>query len=236
MSKHDIAVVADLHGHFPEIEPSNVLYVAGDICDRESDWEVFKRWCNYLVENETVMSIGWIPGNHDIHIDENTNIAGHFPRVINLCSSPPVVTAGPKINTIATGFCWTFCGNAPMLSFVWRYMTYYLSEIHKRVNNIRWIDYGFYEKDMPVSILVSHGPPAGILDKNRAGESCGTPGLFGWAQDHGIRYILCGHIHERGGRYETHDNITTVNASRSTMYLDYSEELGKCVISGSRWK
>lgn len=53
-----------------------------------------------------------------------------------------------------------------------------------------------------VNVLVSHGPPLGILDHNAYGERCGCPTIRS-ALDYGTIPVpdvyLCGHIHESNG-------------------------------------
>lgn len=56
-----------------------------------------------------------------------------------------------------------------------------------------------------VDVLVSHGPPAGILDINQEGVSSGCSSMRN-ALDYGNlpipNYFLCGHIHESHGVYQ----------------------------------
>jgi Icc-related predicted phosphoesterase len=232
---HDVAVVSDLHGFFPKIESANLLIVAGDLCDRIQDEFKFVRWVEQLIANNVICAAQFIPGNHDINVDDTEHLGHADGLIANVCAGPYWFNLSNKrhpkgFKIAATGFSWTFCGNAPMLELIWARMTPYLDKIKRKVKSIPKIDLDGAD----ASFLVAHGPPAGILDKNSSGESCGTPGLFEWACNNGISHILCGHIHEQGGKYETHDGITVINAARATMYMDFQEG-GLCVISGSRW-
>lgn len=52
-----------------------------------------------------------------------------------------------------------------------------------------------------VNVMVSHGPPYGVLDRNARGQRCGSVALRHWLQDRGesVKACLVGHIHEAGG-------------------------------------
>jgi len=65
-----------------------------------------------------------------------------------------------------------------------------------------------------VQILLSHGPPAGILDMTLEGDSCGcTEMLQRLPELKELKLIVCGHIHEARGIFEGADGQKIVNAS-----------------------
>lgn len=45
-------------------------------------------------------------------------------------------------------------------------------------------------------ILITHGPPYGILDVNAKGEHCRCPSLSSRIQEVKPKQLICGHIHE----------------------------------------
>jgi Icc-related predicted phosphoesterase len=47
-----------------------------------------------------------------------------------------------------------------------------------------------------VDVVVSHGPPYGILDRNREGQPCGSHALRDWIEEHQPKICVFGHIHE----------------------------------------
>ena len=61
-------------------------------------------------------------------------------------------------------------------------------------------------------ILVTHGPPQGVRDRNRRGDICGCRDLFDRVMRVKPRLHVFGHIHESAGRSDI-DGITFVNAS-----------------------
>lgn len=61
-------------------------------------------------------------------------------------------------------------------------------------------------------ILVTHAPPKGILDKSKAGESCGSEYLLNRVKEVTPKMHLFGHIHESYGTMES-EGIRFVNAA-----------------------
>jgi Icc-related predicted phosphoesterase len=51
-----------------------------------------------------------------------------------------------------------------------------------------------------IDILISHTPPYGILDKNYKGMHCGSVSLRNIMHRVDPQYLICGHIHECGGK------------------------------------
>jgi len=73
-----------------------------------------------------------------------------------------------------------------------------------------------YWKNAPsnVDVLVTHGPPSGILSNNIEGEDCGCPYLRDYILRHRPRIHCFGHIHEASGVQVDKDlGVTYVNAS-----------------------
>jgi Icc-related predicted phosphoesterase len=61
-------------------------------------------------------------------------------------------------------------------------------------------------------ILITHGPPEGILDRNNWGEHCGCRDLLDRVMEVSPRLHVFGHIHEAAGRLDI-GGTTFVNAS-----------------------
>lgn len=61
-------------------------------------------------------------------------------------------------------------------------------------------------------VLITHGPPAGILDRTNRGELVGCRDLFDRVWEVRPRLHVFGHIHEAAGRADI-DGTTFVNAS-----------------------
>lgn len=63
-----------------------------------------------------------------------------------------------------------------------------------------------------IDVLVTHGPPAGVLDRTAAGADVGCADLLDAVRRVRPRLHVFGHIHEGYGRFER-DGTTFVNAS-----------------------
>jgi len=61
-------------------------------------------------------------------------------------------------------------------------------------------------------VLVSHSPPKGILDVSSGGLSLGSVAVRETIERKMPRLIVCGHIHESGGKTETFEETVVVNA------------------------
>jgi Icc-related predicted phosphoesterase len=63
------------------------------------------------------------------------------------------------------------------------------------------------------NIIVSHGPPYGIGDPSREGESVGSKALLKRMDElPNLQLVVCGHLHSGYGTYK-HKDITVVNAA-----------------------
>lgn len=66
--------------------------------------------------------------------------------------------------------------------------------------------YGLIPNDL--DILISHGPPYGILDENGIGQSCGSHSLLDKIIQCKPKHVIFGHIHpSRGWSEKTKENI-----------------------------
>ena len=71
-----------------------------------------------------------------------------------------------------------------------------------------------------LDILVTHGPPQGILDTVGRGHHAGCPQLLKRVQLVQPQYHVFGHIHEEGGKLVAQGRTTFVNAAQDVMVLD----------------
>ena len=87
-----------------------------------------------------------------------------------------------------------------------------------------------------LDILVTHGPPLGILDTVGRDQHAGCPQLLKRVQVVQPQYHFFGHIHEAGGQQMTRDSTTFVNAAQHVMVLDISPRLAAHVGDGPAQK
>ncbi len=204
-----IDCVSDLHGFYPELSGGDLLIIAGDLTSRDipEQYGDFVKW-QYQQKYKKII---FIAGNHDVYIEKRADlyIDGCDPdgKVIYLQDSG---TEFEGLKIWGSPWTKTFPGmNPKCMAFT---LDMYESLLPK---------WNLIPDD--VDILVTHGPPYGILD------GCGEYGAC--AGDVNLRQELeqrikpklhiFGHIHENGGKqiifkrpgYGTENNTICINAS-----------------------
>lgn len=173
-----ITAISDLHGHYPELPGGDLLIVAGDLTarDKVSEHIDFARWLSHQNYRKIVV----VAGNHDGQYEE-AHMAAAFlscePSAVYLEDSGTTFE-GYKI----WGMPWTptFCD--------WHFM----AGPEKRKEKCDLIPHD-------IDILVTHGPPYGILDQESGGEHCGCRFLRSTIERIQPRLHIFGHIHEGYG-------------------------------------
>ncbi len=169
--------VADLHGEYPKLEGGDLLIVAGDLTgsDQYQQYIDFYGW----LDDQDYKKKVFIGGNHDKNI-EYIGWAEEY-----LCDSGTEfdglkIWGSPWTNTFdgINPHCTAFTGDEKLLAS----------------------KFALIPDD--IDILVTHGPPYGILDKTRRGSHVGSIELL--AHLNRIRPLLhvYGHIHEGYGQIE----------------------------------
>ncbi|MBM4076482.1 MAG: serine/threonine protein phosphatase [Planctomycetes bacterium] len=72
-------------------------------------------------------------------------------------------------------------------------------------------------------VLVSHSPPFGILDSTSRGKSVGSVAVRDAILLYPPRLLVCGHVHESGGKSTRVQNTTVINAGPEGMIFDTKE-------------
>jgi Icc-related predicted phosphoesterase len=212
-----IDCISDLHGHYPELEGGDLLIVAGDLTSRNTIYEhaEFLGWLNSQNYKKRI----FIAGNHDNNVDKKFD---WDESIVYLCDSGtdfeceedlPCNFCGEKNKCAHTSICqkpikkklkiwgspWTplFDGVDP------RCTAFMLPEAELEAK------FALIPDD--VDILVTHGPPFGILDWNAKGRLCGSQSLFERARSlKSLKLHVFGHIHEAYS-FITPDNLKVVN-------------------------
>jgi len=68
------------------------------------------------------------------------------------------------------------------------------------------------------AVLVSHSPPYGILDVSSRGHHLGSHAVRRLIENKAPRLVVCGHIHESGGRIDKLGETVVVNAGPNGIY------------------
>ena len=198
-----ICCISDLHGNLPELDSSDLLIIAGDICpnkygtrNRNLDADFQYNWCNQIflpwlsnVKAKTKV-VCW--GNHDF-VGEGYRL----PFVTDNCETI-VLSNSVKI-----------------------WCTPYSLEFYNWAFNCDEETLSRFTETIPqdVDIIVSHGPPKGFGDKTLRGERVGSIAMYDAIIKYKPKLFVTAHIHEDYGLFQYH-GTTIVNAS--LLDLSYS--------------
>lgn len=190
-----IIATADTHGLHDHVElpAADVLIVAGDICPmgEMQDVYVFGQWLRRLPHTHKIV----IAGNHDRPFQENqmeaiNALIGNDPTIHYLQDSA-ITVDGIKFY----GSPWT-----PTF-YNWHFMANRGEELQEKWSKI----------PEDVDVLITHGPPAGILDIV-SGVPQGCADLLDQIKVIRPKFNIFGHIHEGYGE-RLISGVTFINAS-----------------------
>lgn len=182
-----LVAIADTHGHYPKLPEGDVLVHAGDgtMMGTEEEIRELDDWFSTL----TFKHIIYVPGNHDF-LFEIENILRNAIVLIN----QQVVIDGIKF--WGSPYCPTFGA--------WAFM--------KSDNELNTI-WQCIPDD--VNVLITHGPPRGMLDRTVAHATVGSLSLLDRVREVKPKYHIFGHIHEAyGNQYNRRTlfaNVSIVN-------------------------
>lgn len=189
-----LTLISDTHGQHDQLnlQGSDMLIHAGDICNRGSESEVvaFLNW----FKNQNYKHKIFIAGNHDWFFERATieQIQEIIPKEVIYLKDSGVCIDG--INIWGSPIQPTF--------FDWAF------------NRDRGAAIDNHWQLIPknTDILITHGPPFGILDQTMRGEAVGCEMLFKKVNEIKPKLHVFGHIHEGYGLIDK-ENTTFVNAS-----------------------
>jgi Icc-related predicted phosphoesterase len=152
----------------------------------------------------------WIPGNHDIGVDNAT--FGSIPGCTGILQQT-VEFHGFRLYGVSMCPCY----DAPFLAAQWDYMT--ADPVMERAA------YDFE----PVDIVVSHCPPFACLDSGGSvpgGGSVpiGSRALLDYIRKHAPRLVICGHVHEARG-YARIGRTEIVNVAATWRIIEIEPEV-----------
>jgi len=182
-----IDCISDLHGFTPPLPGGDVLIIAGDCTasDKITQWIKFYDWFQTLNYKMKIL----VPGNHDGILSQCAS--GEAKEILDY------VTGEEEFYTLLSdcsfeykglkfyGSPWTpeFCN--------WHFMKQRGPDIKKVWDMI----------PLDTDILITHGPPKGILDlaedPEHKLEQCGCNSMRRHIDDlPNLKYVLFGHIHD----------------------------------------
>jgi Icc-related predicted phosphoesterase len=189
-----IIAISDTHGKHRDliIPDGDVLVHAGDISSRGTKQQVID-FLEWFVEQNHVHKI-FIAGNHDFLFEqaEFDEISRIIPDGIMYLNDSSVVINGFK-----------FWGS-PITPWFnnWAFNRDRGADIKKHWDLI----------PNDTDVLITHGPPVGILDQTFYGKRTGCEDLLSRVHQVKPKYHIFGHIHEQYGNV-TKAETTFVNAS-----------------------
>jgi Icc-related predicted phosphoesterase len=162
----------------------DVFVHCGDFSDLGEPEAVddFCRWLEALPHSHRFV----VPGNHDLTFDPRMNPDGHRAVWAQLESTGAVLLIDREV-TLPSGV--RLYGSPWTVEFGgWAFM-----EPDQELS-ARW-------KPIPsgLDVLVTHGPPLGVLDRNHWNQPCGSESLARRVTQAKPRHHVFGHIHEAFG-------------------------------------
>jgi Icc-related predicted phosphoesterase len=200
-----ITIVSDTHGLHNQLQlpGGDLLIHAGDVTARGNETEVvqFLEW----FKNQKYTHKIFIAGNHDWFFENETAeyIQSLIPKEVTYLNDSGICIDGYLIwgsPIQPTFFNWAFNRNRG-------------DEINKHWQLI----------PKNTDILITHGPPFGILDQTLRGEKVGCEMLLEKVNEVQPKLHVFGHIHEGYGMIKK-ENSTFVNASVLDIGYRYKNE------------
>ena len=199
-----IAACSDLHSHEIEVPKCDLLICAGDLTldGNHRQLERFVEWLNEQPAKHKV----FIAGNHDTYLERYPVLVKELlAKTRNIYYLEDKLLAISELNNLRIyGYPWT-----PRYGR-WNFMLERGSDELTR----KW-------SRLPdkLDILVTHGPPAGILDYSPRGQNVGDEDLGHFVKKTKPRYHIFGHIHYSHGILET-EHTTYMNVAICDERLD----------------
>ncbi len=186
--------ISDTHGqhHNLNLPPTDILIHAGDISKRGGLNEVLD-FLDWFVQQEATHKI-FIAGNHDFFFERasEAEVKAILPGSITYLHNSGVEINGLKI--------W----GSPITPWFYDWA----------FNRQRGVDINKYWQRIPddIDMLITHGPPFGIMDRTHRNEEVGCEDLLRKVQEIQPKLHVFGHIHEGYGVKQL-DGTTYINAS-----------------------
>lgn len=193
-----ICCISDFHGQLNfKVPDCNLLLIAGDICGASqlTHQAAYTNGAFYKflleIKERINCPVVLVPGNHDRIFQEALHMVPKLPNC-DVLIDKPLNLCGYKIY----GTPWQ------PIFFDWAF-NLSESELERKWSLI----------PDDTEILVLHGPPHGILDKNLQGEHCGSPSLAKRCDEvKSLKLVVFGHIHCSRGVLEK-NGVIYVNAA-----------------------
>jgi len=189
-----IMATADMHGDLPKVPKCDLLLIAGDICPTSNHAPGYQRqWLNHKLRR-------WINRGYAEHV---VAVAGNHDRVFAL-GEPPEAMPWTYLEGEEATVCGLRIWGGPWTPPIHDFWVFQADQEQARQ---RWarIPEG-------LDILISHGPPYGILDEDENDEPQGDKALRDAILRARPKMVVFGHIHTTQAIVER-DGIIYANVS-----------------------
>ena len=172
-----LVVISDTHHKHTKVKvpKGDVLIHCGDFMGsslNEKHFYDFLTWFGGQPHKHKLL----VPGNHDGILERNAYQA-YFHHISNLNINLMLLNTIVIDGVSFSGYCYT----KPFNNWFFQ----------EDKDYARWI--------RPCDVLITHGPPYGVNDKNTNGSHCGSKYLSEWVAKNKPKYHFHGHIHETYG-------------------------------------
>lgn len=231
-----IVAVSDVHGLWDEINypQGDVLVLAGDIC-RDYTWgnhdidgtlqyhkdlDELDSFFGKLKKQIGYKAIIMIAGNHDFCFEKHTDAGDKLTNAFYLEDSSVTIDGIKYYGSPWTPWFWDWAFNFPNHN-----ENFFRARAHARK---RW-------EAIPddTNVLITHGPPEGILDRTSTGLTVGDQYLheriLDLSEKGNLKLHIFGHIHDSYGM-EKYYGIQFVNAAQCASHDSIANEPHEIII------
>lgn len=228
-----ILAMSDIHTNFdePKFAPgswpqADLIIIAGDLCVRGKLWDgiaidgwlykVMYHWGWYREDRKPVWCI---PGNHDIGYPD----PGQDGSAFNTTAARTLEYRRRDFGGLSFyGVPLTTAYLMPELATQWVHMT------NDPAKEAMAFDFE------PVDVVVSHGPPYGVLDNagidliTKESMHLGSRALLAYMERHSPKLVICGHVHCSAGAQQVADTWV-YNVAENVVLID-TDNLGEWTV------
>jgi Icc-related predicted phosphoesterase len=187
-----VACISDTHGRAFEIPPCDVFIHAGDITAGGTipETAMFAQWLSRQTQAKYKLLV---PGNHDACFQDHTSLVrDEFAGIATILIDEKITIDGISFH----GSPWT-----PPFRRWW-----FMADEDK-------LHFKYMMIPNRLDILITHGPPRGILDPGWQEDHVGSEALLEAVRNRKIRHHLFGHLHDAGGKSMSQHGIEFHNLS-----------------------
>ncbi|UJR36006.1 hypothetical protein I4U23_028745 [Adineta vaga] len=220
-----VVCISDTHSHYNfDLPDGDILVHAGDLSrtGKRDELETFLTWLKTLRKFRLKI---FIAGNHDVTLDR-TYYASHWNHFDTKEEDSQAIIDMFKEPTLKDDYGIIYLQDQTYVDPVTQLKFYgspwqpafcdWAFNIERDSEEIHSV---WKKIPLDTDVLITHGPPYGILDSTRRQEHVGCKALYNRVQLIKPKLHVFGHIHEAYGKHQ--DNEKTIFVNASTCNLRY---------------